>query len=240
MDTRTAEAYLARIGARRDSPLRELHERHVRSVPFENLDIHLGRVITLDEDALVDKIVHRRRGGFCYELNGAFALLLRALGHDVELLAGKVFADGVFGPPFGHLALRVDGLLVDVGFGRFPLPVMAPGGRVDGVEVVDVDGDLDVRLDGVTQFRLETRPRSLDEFGATSWYHQTWPGSYFRRNPLCSLPTADGRVTVAGSKLIVTVGEDRHVEDLDDAGIIAAHAEHFGVVLDRVPGLDRL
>src|SRR4051794_41870306 len=88
--------------------LRELHRAHLLAVPFENLDIHLGRRIVLDEDALFDKIVRRRRGGFCYELNGLFALLLRQLGFDVTLLAaGVVRADGGFGPKFDHLTLLV-------------------------------------------------------------------------------------------------------------------------------------
>ena len=59
--------------------LSALHQAHLLAVPFENLDIHLGRAIVLDEEALYDKIVERRRGGFCYELNGLFAALLRAL-----------------------------------------------------------------------------------------------------------------------------------------------------------------
>ena len=115
MDDRTLDAYLARIGATRADTLVELHERHVAAVPFENLGIHLGEEIVLDEDLLVDKIVNRGRGGFCYELNGAFAALLKALGYDVQLLSAKVFNDGAYGPPFDHLALRVGDALVDVG-----------------------------------------------------------------------------------------------------------------------------
>src|SRR4051812_24986315 len=88
--------------------LRELHRAHLLAVPFENLDIHLGRRIVLDEEALFDKIVRRRRGGFCYELNGLFALLLRELGFKVTLLAaGVARADGNFGPEFDHLTLLV-------------------------------------------------------------------------------------------------------------------------------------
>src|SRR5262245_2570020 len=63
------------------------------TVPFENLDIHLGRPIVLDDDVFFDKIVERRRGGFCYELNGLFAALLRELGFDVTMLSA-----GVAGP----------------------------------------------------------------------------------------------------------------------------------------------
>lgn len=244
VDDRTLDAYLARIGATRASTLVELHELHLASVPFENLDIHLGEEIVLDEDRLVDKIVNRGRGGFCYELNGAFAALLRALGHDVRLLSAKVFKDGGFGPPFDHLALRVGDLLVDVGFGRFslrPLDLVSREEQHDPAGVfrmVDTpEGDVDVLFDGVPQYRLEPRPRALDEFRATCWYQQTWPGSPFRRGAACSLPTPTGRITIAGNELITTNGDGKVVEELDDAALLDAYAKHFGIVLDRVPRL---
>lgn len=107
------QAYLRRINYRGElaptaATLRELHCAHMLAVPFENLDIQLGRPILLDEQALFDKIVMRRRGGFCYELNGLFALLLRELGFDVTLLAaGVARAAGGFGPEFDHLTLLV-------------------------------------------------------------------------------------------------------------------------------------
>src|SRR5437879_10285132 len=101
--------------------LRSLHRAHLFAVPFENLDISYGRRIVLDEDALVRKVVEEHRGGFCYELNGAFAALLRELGFDVTLLSARVSrTDGSMSPEFDHLTLRVDleePWLVDVGFG---------------------------------------------------------------------------------------------------------------------------
>src|SRR5258706_4705129 len=118
-------AYLDRIGQRGPTPanettLRSLHLAHLRTVPFENLDIHLGRDIVLDETRLFDKIVRQKRGGFCYELNGLFAELLGELGFRVTLLSARVVNDGQVGPEFDHLALRVDldrPWLCDVGFG---------------------------------------------------------------------------------------------------------------------------
>ena len=107
------DAYLRRINYRGKhvppaAMLQELHCAHLLTVPFENLDIHLGRPIVLEQAALFDKIVTRRRGGFCYELNGLFALLLRELGFEVTLLAaGVARADGSFGPEFDHLTLLV-------------------------------------------------------------------------------------------------------------------------------------
>lgn len=136
--------YLARLGyGGATTPtietLRALHRAHLFAVPFENLDIGRGRPIVLDEAALYDKIVARRRGGFCYELNGLFALLLRALGFQVTLLAAGVYNDqrGSCGPTFDHLTLRVDlerPWLADVGFGDlflYPLPLDTEEEQID-------------------------------------------------------------------------------------------------------------
>lgn len=121
------ERYLDRLGytGPREptrTTLRELHRAHLYAVPFENLDIGLGHPIILDEQVVFAKIVERRRGGFCYELNGLFAGLLRALGFQVTMLAAGVYNTdkAAFGPAFDHLALRVDldrPWLADVGFG---------------------------------------------------------------------------------------------------------------------------
>src|ERR1700690_319286 len=112
MDERALAAYLRRLSVARPQAadagtLRLLHRAHQIAVPFENLSIHLGEPISLAEDDLTGKIVSRRRGGFCYELNGAFALLLQALGFPVERVAARVYANGQPGPPFDHLALIV-------------------------------------------------------------------------------------------------------------------------------------
>ena len=128
MDEDVVVAYLNRVAVTPPvitdaAALRALHRAHQVAVPFENLSIHIPEPISLDEADLVDKIVRRRRGGFCYELNGGFALLLQALGAQVTRMAARVYGDGQIGPPFDHLALAVrlpDGSgpwLADVGFG---------------------------------------------------------------------------------------------------------------------------
>src|SRR2546422_10512881 len=100
-----AQSYLKRIayrGSVRPSidVLRRLHVRHLLSVPFENLDIHLGRPIILDQELFYNKIVRDRRGGYCYELNGCFAWLLRELGFRGSMLSARVAGkDGGLGAP---------------------------------------------------------------------------------------------------------------------------------------------
>ncbi|MFD9739608.1 arylamine N-acetyltransferase [Umezawaea sp. NPDC059074] len=241
MEPEVVDAYLARIGAAATSPLGDLQELHLRSVPFENLDIHLGERIVLDEDALVAKVV-RRRGGFCYEVNGAFAALLRALGYEVQLLSAKVFQGDRLSAPFEHLALRVADELVDVGFGRFSLRPLRLDVRDDqqgpaGVfRVVEAEhGDLDVLMDGEPQYRLELRPRTLADFAPTCWYQQTSPDSPFRRNPLATLPTARGRITLSGNTMITTEAGERTERELSDDDLLAAYRGLFGIGLDTLP-----
>ena len=244
------DAYLDRIAAKRpptvDGPaLAGLHERHLATVPFENLDIQLGVPIELDEDRLVAKVIGGR-GGFCYELNGAFAALLRALGAEVTLLSAGVYGPSGLGPPFDHMVLRVDldqPWLADVGFGRHsihPLRLSERGDQADPggtFRLVDAGGgDLDVLRDGKPQYRVEARARRLADYAPTCWWQQTWPSSHFRAGPVASLQTAGGQVTVAGRTLIRTVGTDRTETALgSDAEVLAAYREHLGIELDRAP-----
>jgi N-hydroxyarylamine O-acetyltransferase len=253
MDGKELDAYLARIGAARPAradgaALRELQLRHLLAVPFENLSIHLGEPIVLEPAALLDKLVRRRRGGFCYELNGAFADLLSTLGFGVTLLAARVFGDGGPGPPFDHLALRIDtdsdgSWLADVGFGRhssYPLRLDSrddqadPGGTFRIAEAAD--GDLDVVRDGQPQYRLEPRARSLADFEPTCWWQQTSPRSPFTRSLVCSLLTEDGRVTLSDRTLVRTAGDQREERTLTgDTEVLDAYRTRFGIALDRLP-----
>jgi N-hydroxyarylamine O-acetyltransferase len=254
MDHETVAAYLDRVGAAAPTvcdaaALRTLHRTHQMTVPFENLSIHLAEPISLDEPDLLDKIVRRRRGGFCYELNGAFALLLEALGAQVTRVAARVYGEAGLGPPFDHLALIVapaDGSgpwLADVGFGShsdYPLLLAArddqddPAGRF---RLADADaGDIDVLRDERPQYRIETRERSLADCVPTCWWQQTSPLSHFTCSTICSRLTPGGRVSISGRILIQTQGGTRTEKQLDtDDDLLAAYRDQFGIALSRVP-----
>ncbi|MFF8956052.1 arylamine N-acetyltransferase [Streptomyces sp. NPDC014894] len=258
------DAYLRRIGAERPrradhAALRELQERHLLAVPFENLSVHLGEEIVLEEKALLAKVVEGGRGGFCYELGGAFAALLRDVGFTVSLLQARVHdGAGGIGIPYDHLALLVETeagtagtvepgaggrWLVDVGFGensRHPLDFDARGDQPDPAgtfRIVETEhGDLDLYRDGKPQYRMETRPRVLEDFRAGARWHSTAPESPFLKSLVCSKLTADGRITLSGSKLVRTGPGGRREEPLaDDAAVLAAYRDHFGLRLDRLP-----
>ncbi|MFJ6939908.1 arylamine N-acetyltransferase [Streptomyces sp. NPDC101132] len=251
LDERQVDAYLQRIGLARPeradaAALAALQRAHLTAVPFENLSIHLDEPVVLEIQALFEKIVTGRRGGFCYELNGLFAALLEALGFRVSLLAGRVFEGERPGPPFDHMALRVDldePWLADVGFGRFsmlPLRLDRRGPQDDpaGAFAVAPYGDqLDVVQDGSPQYRLDPRPYALADFVPTCWWQATSPGSHFRRAPMCSRLTPDGgRATLVGSRLIRTTPDGgRDERTLTDAELLAAYTAEFGVELKQLP-----
>jgi N-hydroxyarylamine O-acetyltransferase len=248
--------YLRRIGYQgtpepQDEVLRGLHRAHLFAVPFENLDIHLGRPIELSEVALFRKIVSERRGGFCYELNGAFGGLLRELGFRVSMLSAGVMAtDGRFGPPFDHMVLEVSApggsarWLADVGFGegfldalRFEPGVNQP--QDNGEYRIDEDGDEYVLLRREApsgplepQFRFSVEPHELPDFTEMCRFHQTSPDSHFTVHRVCSMATPDGRITLSDSTLIVTrEGQRSELPIDDDVAYRAALREHFGIDL---------
>src|SRR6187399_2797197 len=175
-------AYFQRIGYRgRYHPdlalLSALTLAHARSIPFENLDVLLGRPIALEPDALFEKLVVQRRGGYCFEQNGLFLEVLRELGFQVTPISARVRLQRPrdFIPPRTHMFLRVelDGAswLADVGVGGLS-PTCAL--RLDTAEeqatpheprrIVREDGKLfhQVRLDDgwsdVCEFTLEQMP----------------------------------------------------------------------------------
>ncbi|MEO5874886.1 MAG: arylamine N-acetyltransferase [Streptosporangiaceae bacterium] len=242
MDRSQADSYLSRIGGPDPRSLADLQWAHQRTVPFENLSIHLGEQIVLDPKLLFDKIM-RGRGGFCYELNSTFGALLTALGYQVDLLAARVFGeDGTPGAPFEHLVLRVDGVwLVDVGFGRFsrsPLRLDDETDQADADGLYRVTADLVVHQDGTPQYRYDPKPYELRDFVPTCWYQATSPASPFTRSLTCSLPWEGGRITLSGDRLITTRdGTREEIVLAGDQDILRTYRDVFGITLPRVPAL---
>ncbi|GHO49545.1 arylamine N-acetyltransferase family protein [Ktedonospora formicarum] len=227
--------------------LRLLHEAHLVSVPFENLDIHCGLPLRLDEEVLFQKIVGWRRGGICYELNALFARLLRELGYRITYLSAEVAAeDGTFGPEYGHLALLVrlkEGeWLADVGFSSsFRKPLHLEAGKVqmqrECVYRLARDGEnwiLQQYEKGVWRplYRFNLRPRELRDFAHMCHYQQTSPDSYFTQKRLCTRATTTGRLTLCERQYISSAHGKREERNImGDKEYMETLARDFGIML---------
>lgn len=250
------DAYLKRINypgslERTPETLRALQLAHLVTVPFENLSIHSNEPIVLNEDALFTKIVNDRRGGFCYECNGLFAGLLRALGFDVKMLAAGVGRpDGTFGPRFDHMTLMVtldERWLVDVGFGdSFLEPLLldsrsdqVQGKRTFRIEASDDDLILSLRNEGgdwQPQYRFDLEPREFPDYEEMSHFHQTSPDSHFTKGVICSRATSDGRITLSDMRFITTgpqqERDERNLSSREEFNQILR--EQFGITMKSV------
>jgi N-hydroxyarylamine O-acetyltransferase len=234
-----------------EATLRSLHRAHMLTVPFENLDISAKRKIICDEASFLQKIVNQRRGGFCYELNGAFAWLLRQFGFQVTLLSARVpRADGSASPEFDHLTLRVDlganvqePWLADVGFGDLFLePIrLQPGlDQLQGdrrFRIVEASEQSHLEMaeagrDYRRQYSFMLQPRQLPDFAGMCHFHQTSPLSHFTQNRICSMATPHGRITLSNDRLIITHNgerEERVIESEEKRKNILK--EKFGISL---------
>lgn len=246
--------YLERINCPRPvkpdvETLHGLQLAHMLSVPFENLDIGFKRRIQITEQAIWDKIVINRRGGFCYELNGLFAWLLKQIGFEVTYLNARDYheEDDTFGIDFDHLTLMVRApgestrWLLDVGWGdTFTQPL-------------DID-NLEWQEQGLRAYRLEpfrdgyqlwqrgygekverqyyfdlTPHQFPADYEAACQYHQTSAESTFTRNRIISRLTENGRVSLDNGHLILTIDGQREkypIQNEDEFHRLLQ--EHFG------------
>jgi N-hydroxyarylamine O-acetyltransferase len=210
-------AYLKRIdykgslGASKET-LYALHRQHLLNIPYENLDIHLGRRLELNEEHIFQKIVTGKRGGWCYEMNGLFAWVLRELGFDVTYLSGAVNRDTVGAEAKGnHLVLLVrleQPYLADVGFGDLPevLPLEEGNYQKDSMTVcLTKEGEwwrlYNHEYGGAKSFDFTLQPHQLSDFASQCHRQQTSANSGFVQKTVCQIFTDDGFVTLRGAVL---------------------------------------
>lgn len=231
--------------------LRGLHLAHMLHVPFENLDIRLKRAIHLGEEALWNKIVAQKRGGFCYELNGLFAWLLKQAGFEVTYLNARVYNQvGKLGIDFDHLALLVNipgqstRWLADVGFGdsfNEPLSFDERGAQKQGLRAYRLEQSSDGYITWQKNYNgswqrhyfFDLKPRNFpSDYEAACLYQQTSPESSFVRGSIISRATPDGRISLEDERLILTKNgrrEERPIAGKEEYQILLQ--EHFGVAL---------
>ncbi len=240
-------AYLERLGVNEILPpnaatLAKLHRAHLLAIPYENLDIHLGRSLTLDLAAIFDKLVVQRRGGWCYEMNALFAWALRELGFKVRLLGGAVNRQQRGDVTRrSHLALLVElerHYLADVGFGNgFLVPLHLQEGQV-------TQGFLSYRLEkldcgwwrfhnhayGGPSFDFSLEPHLLEDFAEQCHELQTSQASGFVRLTVCHRFTGDGVVSLRGAEFTT-------VRQAGQTKLVLTSAAAYGRVLERTFGL---
>lgn len=243
-------AYLKRIrydGALEPTAdtLRALHKAHLFTVPFENLNIHNGQPIDLNLNALFEKVVVQRRGGFCYELNGLFSELLKALGFDVTLYSAGVFhTAGGYGPEYDHLTLMIqleERWLADVGFGssfRYPLLLDDRAEQVQEAETFKIvdDGDYTLLMrrkpneDWRPAYRFFETPREYSEFFDMCMFHSTSPESIFSKRTVVMMDSINGRLELMGNTFANTLPDGTREEtQLDDDAYKQVLGQLFGV-----------
>jgi len=217
------------------------------TVPFENLDIHLGRKLSLSPERIYDKIVTKKRGGFCYECNILFYELLSSLGFRVEYLSARMVQGRTVGAEYDHMALNVhleNDYLADVGNGqsfREPLPMgggegWTPESLTYRIEPHENDLALYYRkpdTDWRPRFLFSLIPRDRVEFSGMCRHHQTSPESIFSRHRIVTMALPKGRATLTGMRLTVTHGaekETRKVASDTEYDDILKHT--FGITID--------
>jgi N-hydroxyarylamine O-acetyltransferase len=241
------DAYFARIGytgARAATPaaLREIHHRHVCAIPFENLDVLLGRGIRIDVPSIERKLVHERRGGYCFEQNGLLAAVLRALGFRVTPLIARVRwqVPAEVTTPLTHKVLRVEAggaeFLADVGFGSMSLfePLVLEYGPEqsrsleprrlvrDGDAVVQQARLGDTWFD-VYRFALVEAPAVDFEMG--NWFTSTHPQSRFVQNLTVAIAGDKRRLGLFNRDFSV-----RHADGRSETRTLATRAELLHVL----------
>ncbi|WP_431784827.1 arylamine N-acetyltransferase family protein [Streptomyces chumphonensis] len=246
-------AYLNRIGYTGDTPrpdlatLRKLHRAHVEQVPFENLEIMLGRPVLLDLESLQDKMITRRRGGYCHEQNSLFAAVLERIGYTLTGRAGRVVQGepGKILPPTHMLLIvEIDGerWLADVGFGsegpRLPIRLReneevrhgewsyALGRDADGVWMLR-----GLRPEGwVDLYSFTEDPAFPPDYFVYNYYVSTHSRSPFTRRPVVQVSAMKDRTALLGSRLAV-IRPDGTTDEREVSG------SELGSVLDEVFGL---
>ncbi|MCZ6796433.1 MAG: arylamine N-acetyltransferase [Gammaproteobacteria bacterium] len=252
MTTVSVKHYLQRIGYQGSltptlSTLNQLHLSHLLAVPFENLDISLNRPISLELPAILHKIVNLNRGGFCYELNSAFAWLIAEIGFPVVLLSASTFDGKSLGPEFDHMLLMVEidtTVFADVGFGdSFLLPIFPahkPAFQLDRYYRLESDGKrwiLEQRFETggwKPLYIFDLKPHPVSHFEAMCDYHQTSKASNFTRKTICSRATERGRATYTNGRFILTEAAHREESIVGNKTILDdLLKQQFGISLDE-------
>lgn len=214
------------------------------TVPFENLDVQAGKIVSLVPEEIVDKIVYHLRGGYCYEVNGLFAMALTALGFEYTLVGARP----MFYParrPRTHMVLAVkaddDVWLCDTGFGSFGIRAPLSLSEVD--KTIQQDNDfyrllknndeytMQAVVDGewTSQYGFDLYPHELIDFSPANFYNSKHPDAIFVQKLLVVKHFPSGRHILLGNRLKTIEQNETRVVDLTDADIKLLLKTEFGL-----------
>jgi N-hydroxyarylamine O-acetyltransferase len=246
------QEYLERIGL--DGPsaptldrLEAAQRAQSYTIPFENLDIALGRGVSLEPDHLVDKLVRSRRGGYCFELNGLFLRAIRAMGFEARPLLGRVH----IGPePTGRghqlslVEIGGDRFVCDVGFGGMcpRAPILLEAGTLstqDGttfrlqdhelgymIQIAEPDGWRDL-------YSFDLSPVVPADILYGNHFTSTHPESFFTGTRIASLAHPEGRTALFNFQCTRVCSDGDEIREFpDDPRYLALLEEHLGIFLD--------
>ncbi len=212
--------------------LQAVHQAHLFSVPFEDLDIHLDVPLSLTLNDLLEKVVVSHRGGFCYELNHLFGQLLQSFGFEVSFIAAQVHGEaGAVGDYFDHMALVVNQTwLADVGFGGSSF--LKPLSLEDRNIQPDAAGFYQIRELAPGKFQLmmspkiseslkplynfDLLPQEIAAFQAQCIWKQIHEESHFRKNKICTMATERGRDSLLNQTFTRRMGDDKKIIEITD------------------------
>jgi N-hydroxyarylamine O-acetyltransferase len=256
------EAYFRRIGYAGPrtltlDTLRAIHLQHALSIPFENLDPLLRLTPRLDARSLEQKLVHSRRGGYCFEQNLLLSHVLQSLGFTVTQLAARVVWNAPPGVvrPRTHMLLCVDledeRYVVDVGFGGLTLtgplrlvPDIEQATPHEPFRVIAVDGgfalEAFVQPSWRTLYRFDLQPQLLPDYEMSNWYVSTHPDSHFTFALSAARPTPGSRIALSNNQLTVYRAGARPEQRIlaTAAELRSVLRETFGLALPDTPDLD--
>jgi N-hydroxyarylamine O-acetyltransferase len=243
------DAYFARTeySGSRDATaqtLRAVHRAHATRIPFENLDILLGKPILLDLPSLQRKMVRNRRGGYCFEQNALLAAALEALGFGVTRLAARVRFGTNEVRPRTHMVLKVEAggksWLCDVGFGGWGL--LEPIELRDGADSKQGAWSFHLRREGeqwilscpqcpvgADQFSFNLEPQLPVDYEPPNHFCATHPQSPFTQNITAQLPTENVRYILRGSELTIADASGIRTESINGASLLILLRERFGL-----------
>lgn len=244
------QAYFTRIGfkgvaAPTLETLQRIHLLHTCSIPFENLDVLLGRTIDIEEDKVFEKLIVAGRGGYCYEQNALLRAALLEIGFEVVDLAARVLiSEPSEIPPRTHRLLLVtinqQCFIADVGFGGktltgpLRLETEVEQSTPHGVyRLTHLDGD-DLlsfkRQEGwMPLYRFDLQQQYFSDFQVANHYVSTWPDSHFRHHLMVCLHNADGTTMTLNDRSF-NDGQQR-LETADEATLYAILQDVFGLSL---------